>query len=80
MGSVIEIIAWAGSAILVPVIGTLFVKIDKFRDELSHYYARQSHVQELEDRVTAHLLRIERKLDATSLQAAGLKARLDNNH
>ncbi len=77
---------WWVSVIEVPIIAALFVRIEKLRDDLSHskihtaqYYASQHHVQELEERLTAHLLRIERKLDTTSLQTASLQARINQS-
>ncbi len=56
--------------------------IERLRGDLSRAklsiaqtYASRAGVREVEDRLTSHLLRIERKLDATALQTAALKGK-----
>lgn len=45
-----------------------------YKLEVAKSYARTSDMQALEDRLIAHLLRIEAKLDSTALKAEALKA------
>ncbi len=46
-----------------------------FKLEVAKTYASQNDLRELESRLTAHLLRIESKLDATALKAEALNAK-----
>ena len=46
-----------------------------FKLEVAKTYASQSDMRALETRLTAHLLRIESKLDSTALKAEALKAK-----
>lgn len=73
---------WWFTVIELPVLASLFLRIEKLAEDLTkakldaaQFYASQMHVHELEERLTSHLLRIERKLDTTSLQTAALQAR-----
>lgn len=43
--------------------------LSAFKLEVAKTYAAQTDLRELESRLTAHLLRIESKLDATALKA-----------
>ncbi|MCB9978549.1 MAG: hypothetical protein H6862_02930 [Rhodospirillales bacterium] len=44
-----------------------------FKLEVAKTYASQGDMKDLETRLTAHLLRIESKLDATALKAESLR-------
>ena len=73
---------WWLAVIDLPVLAALFIRLEKLTEEvartkidMARSYASHSEVHELEERLTAHLLRIERKLDTTSLQTAALQAR-----
>ena len=75
-------LGWWLTAIELPILGALFLRLEKLANDLARtkidcakFYASHSEVHELEERLTAHLLRIERKLDTTSLQTAALQAR-----
>lgn len=75
-------LAWWITALELPILAGLFIRIEKLKEDLARTklaiaqsYASRVHVRELEERITSHLLRIERKLDATSLQTAALKER-----
>ena len=71
-------IYWWLTAIEIPVIAALYVRLEELAQaklSIAQTYAQRSQVRELEERITAHLLRIERKLDATSLQTAALTER-----
>ncbi len=46
-----------------------------FKLEVAKTYASQRDMRSLENRIVAHLLRIESKLDATALKTEGLQAR-----
>ncbi len=48
--------------------------LTNFKLEVTKDYARSSEVKELENRLTAHLLRIEAKLEVTALKAEALEA------
>ncbi|MGE4313022.1 MAG: hypothetical protein AB7E85_01960 [Pseudobdellovibrionaceae bacterium] len=48
-----------------------------FKLEVARSYAQSGDVKTLEERLSAHLLRIEAKLDSTALKTAELKA---SNH
>jgi hypothetical protein len=57
---------------------------DQFRDALGAFklevaktYASQTDLKSLEDRLVAHLLRIETKLDATALKAEAVRAKTE---
>ena len=57
---------------------------DQFRDALAAFklevaktYASQTDLKALEDRLVSHLLRIETKLDATSLKAEAIRAKTE---
>lgn len=61
---------------------TLDVRCDQLREALAAFklevaktYASQKDLRALEDRLVSHLLRIEGKLDATSIKAAELTGR-----
>ena len=67
---------WWITVIEIPVITALFWMIWRLRDEISNHkikvaedYAERADVKILEQRLTAHLLRIEAKLDVTALKA-----------
>ena len=49
--------------------------LNSFKLEVAKTYASQSDMRELESRITAHLLRIEAKLDSTALKAEALRAK-----
>lgn len=73
---------WWIAVIELPVLAALFVRLEKLAEDMARTkidiaksYASHVQVHELEERLTAHLLRIERKLDTTSLQTAALQAR-----
>lgn len=75
---------WWISVIEVPALAGLFVLIlgqmrdlAAFRLDVAEKYASSQQVRELEQRLTAHLLRIEAKLDSTALKAEHLSARAD---
>lgn len=48
--------------------------LNAYKLESAKMYARESDLQALEERLIAHLVRIETKLDSTALKAEGLKA------
>lgn len=71
---------WIG-VVEIPVLVALFTLIwsvmrdlTNFRMEVARTYASAIQVRELEQRLTAHLLRIEAKLDTTALKAENLSA------
>jgi hypothetical protein len=73
---------WWISIVEIPALAGLFVLIMNqmrdlaaFREEVARTYASGVQVRELELRLTAHLLRIEAKLDATALKAEHLSAK-----
>ncbi len=73
---------WWISVIEIPALGGLFALImgvmrdvSNFRLFVAQHYASFMQTRELEQRLTAHLLRIEAKLDATALKAEHLSAR-----
>ncbi len=49
--------------------------LGEFKLEVAQTYASQGDMRELEARLTAHLLRIEAKLDVTALKAEAAKAK-----
>lgn len=66
---------WWITVIEIPVMAALFWMIWKTREDLSAHklkvaeeYAESNDVKILEHRLTAHLLRIEAKLDVTALK------------
>ena len=76
-----QIMGWI-SLVEIPVLGALFGMIlsvmrdvAAFRVDVARTYASSTQVRELELRLTAHLLRIEAKLDSTALKAENLSAR-----
>ena len=69
--TVIEIPALVG---MFALIMSLMRDLGTFRVEVANTYAQSAQVRELEMRLTAHLLRIEAKLDATALKAEHLSA------
>jgi hypothetical protein len=57
-------------ALLFPAIGFLFLKtiknkeaLDNFRVHVAETYATNIYIDQVEERLTAHLVRIEKKLD-----------------
>jgi hypothetical protein len=67
---------WWITVIEIPVMSLMFWLIWRTREELTAHklkiaedYAERSDVKTLEQRLTAHLLRIEAKLDVTALKA-----------
>jgi hypothetical protein len=48
-----------------------------FKLEVAKTYASQTDLKSLEDRLVAHLLRIETKLDTTALKAEAIKAKTE---
>ena len=48
--------------------------LSSFKLEVAKHYAPASEMRELEDRIVAHLLRIEAKLDKTALKTEALQA------
>lgn len=75
---------WWISVIEIPAISALFALVvhqardlAAFRVYVAERYASSLQVRELEQRLTAHLLRIEAKLDTTALKAEHLSARAD---
>ena len=79
--SVLQSAMWWISVIEIPALAGLFALIWNLARELSvlevetvRTYAPAAQVRELELRLTAHLLRIEAKLDSTALKAAALDA------
>ena len=80
--SVIESAMWWITVIEIPALAGLFALIWSLSREFSRFglamaqrYAPAAQVRELEQRITAHLLRIEAKLEVTALKAAVLEAR-----
>lgn len=49
--------------------------LSAFKLEVAKGYASQGDLRELEGRLTAHLLRIESKLDSTALKAEAVRAK-----
>jgi hypothetical protein len=79
-----ETAMWWISVVELPALVALFALVWTLTRELSAFgldvartYAPAAQVRELELRLTAHLLRIEAKLDATALKAERLTARGD---
>ena len=79
--NIIESAMWWVAVIEIPALAGLFALIWTLSREMSGVameaaktYAPASQVRELELRITAHLLRIEAKLDSTALKAAALEA------
>ena len=70
--SVVEIPALVG---LFALILTVMRDLANFRLFVAQNYASFTQTRELEQRLTAHLLRIEAKLDTTALKAENLSAR-----
>ena len=77
--NILDIFGWWVSVIEIPVLSGLFWWIVRLRDDLTHHmlevaktYAQTSDLRLLENRLTAHLLRIEAKLDVTALKAEKL--------
>jgi hypothetical protein len=75
---------WWISVIEIPALAALFAlilqqarELSTFRVYVAERYASSLQVRELEQRLTAHLLRIEAKLDTTALKAEHLSARAD---
>lgn len=75
-------LSWWITAIEIPIVAFLFIRMERLADELARAkltiaqtYVSRRQMRELEERMTAHLLRIERKLDATALQTAALKGK-----
>ncbi len=73
---------WWISVIEVPALAALFALILNVMRDLANFrlyvaqnYASFQQTRELEHRLTAHLLRIEAKLDTTALKAEHLSAR-----
>ncbi len=73
---------WWISVVEIPVLAGLFALIlnvmrdvSNFRLFVAQNFASFTQTRELEQRLTAHLLRIEAKLDATALKAENLSAR-----
>lgn len=80
-------IMWWISVFELPAIAGLFGLIlgqmrdlTEFRVDVARLYASATQVRELELRLTAHLLRIEAKLDSTALKAEHLSARARKDH
>ena len=83
----LNIMGWWIEIIEVPILTALFWMIAKLRDEVTAHkvevaktYAQNSDVRLLESRLTAHLLRIEAKLDVTALKAEKLSTHNGGSH
>jgi hypothetical protein len=74
---------WWISVVEIPALFSLFGLILNLRREMNalqldcaRTYATAAQMRELEQRLTAHLLRIEAKLDTTALKTENVNARL----
>lgn len=74
---------WWISVVEIPALFALFGLMISLRREMSDLqldcartYATAGQMRELEQRLTAHLLRIEAKLDTTALKTENVTARL----
>ncbi len=63
-------LVWWLNAVQVPALGGLFWMVQQLREQVSAYklevartYASLSHLKDVENRLTEHLVRIEAKLD-----------------
>lgn len=81
---ILQTALWWVSVIEIPVLAALFALVmhqardfAAFRVYVAERYASSLQVRELEQRLTAHLLRIEAKLDTTALKAEHLSARAE---
>jgi hypothetical protein len=81
MNDIYNIFGWWIAVIEIPALSALFWMVQRLSRDLADYkldaarnYARIADMQVLENRLTAHLLRIEAKLDVTSLKAEALQA------
>ncbi len=75
---------WIG-VVEIPALVALFTLVwanardlANFRLDVAKNYASSLQVRELEQRLTAHLLRIEAKLDTTALKTESLSTRTPN--